>query len=167
MRPLEAQAIIACLHRHDVRYVLIGGLAAILHGSPQATFDADICPAPEAENLERLAAALRELGARVRAPDVPDGLPFACDAKFLASVQILNLVTAHGELDISFRPSGTGGHEDLAQKAAPITIEGHVVRVAALEDVIRSKEAAGRPKDVAALPVLRQLLQQIRERGQE
>jgi hypothetical protein len=61
MRPLEADAIIACLHRHDVRYVLIGGLAAILHGSPQVTFDADICPASGPENLERLAAALREM----------------------------------------------------------------------------------------------------------
>lgn len=162
MRPLEADAIIACLHRHDVRYVLIGGLAAILHGSPQVTFDADICPARDQENLEKLAEALREMNARVRAPDVPDGLPFACDVAFLSSVEILNLVTAHGELDLSFQPSGTAGYADLVQKAQAIGIGGHVAQVAALEDVIRSKEAAGRPKDHAALPLLRQLLEQIR-----
>jgi hypothetical protein len=161
MRPLEADAIIACLHRHDVRYVLIGGLAAILHGSPQVTFDADICPDSEPENLRRLAAALREIQARVRARDVPEGLPFACDAAFLSSVRILNLVTAFGELDLSFQPSGTGGYADLVRNSVPIEIKGHVVSVAALEDVIRSKEAAGRPKDLAALPVLRQLLEQI------
>ncbi len=165
MRPLEADAILACLHRHEVRYVLIGGLAAVLHGSPQATFDADICPASDADNLVRLAAALREMGARIRTEGVPGGLPFACDAPFLAGVRILNLVTLHGDLDLSFEPSGTEGYEDLARGATTLVIRDQPVRVAALEDVIRSKEAAGRAKDLAALPVLRLLLEQIRERG--
>ena len=109
MAPLEADQILACLERYGVRYVLIGGLAAVLHGSPQVTFDADICPAPDPSNLDALAGALREMRARVRTPDVPDGLPFACDARFLAGVSVLNLVTRFGELDISFTPSGTGG----------------------------------------------------------
>lgn len=165
MRPLEADAIIACLYRHDVRYVLIGGLAAILHGSPQVTFDVDICPARDSQNLERLAAALREMGARVRAPDVPEGLPFRCDAAFLSGVEILNLVTAHGELDLSFQPSGTAGYPDLVRSSRTISVKGHPTPVAALEDVIRSKEAAGRPKDQAALPLLRQLLQQSKPQG--
>lgn len=51
MSPLQADEIFACLDRHGVRYVLIGGLAAVLHGSPLATFDADICPAGDTENL--------------------------------------------------------------------------------------------------------------------
>jgi len=163
MSPLEADAIVACLQRHGVRYVLIGGLAAILHGSPQVTFDADICPAREPDDLERLAAALRELQARIRAVDAPEGLPFACDAAFLSRVEILNLVTAHGELDVTFQPSGTTGFAELVHNAVPVTIKEHVVLVASLEDVIRSKEAAGRPRDLAALPLLRQLLQRIRE----
>lgn len=165
MRPLEAEAIIACLNRHQVRYILIGGLAAVLHGSPQVTFDADICPETDLENLDRLAAALREMGARVRASDAPEGLPFACDARFLARVQLLNLVTRHGDLDLSFLPSGTDGYPDLARHASSMTIKGQPITVAALEDIIRSKEAAGRPKDQAALPVLRQLLQEIRRRN--
>jgi hypothetical protein len=165
MKPLEADAMVACLNRHGVQYVLIGGLAAVLHGSPQVTFDADICPARDPENLGRLAAALREMKARLRAADAPDGVAFSCDASFLAGVQMLNLVTAHGDLDVSFEPSGTEGYPDLVRRASRMTLKGESVSVAALEDVIRSKEAAGRLKDQAALPILRQLLEEIRKKG--
>ena len=68
MALLEADQILACLERHRVRYVVIGGVAAVLHGSPQATFDADICPAREPSDLAALALALREMKARIRAP---------------------------------------------------------------------------------------------------
>jgi hypothetical protein len=164
MAPLEADQILVCLERHGVRYVVIGGIAAILHGSPQVTFDADICPARDPSNLEALASSLREMKARIRAPDVPEGLPFACDATFLASVSLLNLVTQFGELDLSFTPSGTGGYADLIARAVRMSIQGSTVPVAALEDVIRSKEAANRPKDQRTLPLLRQLLAEIRAR---
>ena len=79
---LQADEIFSCLERHRVLYVVIGGLAAVLHGSPLATFDADICPKADAGNRERL-AALRELDARIRTPDVPGGLRFSCNAAFL------------------------------------------------------------------------------------
>lgn len=165
MTPLEADRILECLERHRVRYVVIGGVAAILHGSPQLTFDADICPAADRENLEALAFALREMKARIRAPDVPAGLPFACDAAFLGGVTLVNLVTRFGDLDLSFTPSGTGGYGDLSQRAVRVTLGGLSVPVAALEDVIRSKEAANRPKDQRTLPLLRQLLAEIRSRS--
>jgi len=84
MAPLEADQILACLEKHGVRYVVIGGVAAILHGSPRVTFDVDICPARDHSNLEALALALREMKARIPAPDAPEGLAFACDATFLA-----------------------------------------------------------------------------------
>lgn len=164
MKPLDAQSIVVCLNRHGVEFVLIGGLAAVLHGSPQVTFDADICPARHPENLERLAAALREMNARLRAADAPDGLHFPCDAGFLAEVQMLNLVTDHGDLDVSFEPSGTGGYTDLIRNASSMILKDRSVRVAALEDIIRSKEAAGRLKDQAALPILRRLLEEIRKK---
>ena len=102
--------------------------------------------------------------ARIRASDVPAGLPFACDATFLASVSLLNLVTQFGDLDLSFTPSGTGGYPDLIARAVRMPIQGSTVPVAALEDVIRSKEAANRPKDQRTLPLLRQLLAEIRAR---
>ena len=161
MTPLRADAILACLQESDVRYVLIGGLAAILHGSPQTTFDADICPARGDANLEKLAAALRHMNARIRTADAVGGLRFACDAGFLGGVELLNLVTDFGELDISFAPAGTGGYEDLIQRALALEVKGYRVAVAALEDIIRSKEAANRPKDQAALPLLRELLREI------
>lgn len=164
MSPLQADEIFACLDRHRVRYVLIGGLAAVLQGSPLATFDADICPARDAENLRRLASALEELDARIRTPDTPEGVRFARDQTFLAGVQILNLVTRFGDLDLSFRPSGTDGFEDLAAGSIEVQIKGASVRVASLQDVIRSKEAADRPKDRRVLPVLRDLLDETRKK---
>jgi hypothetical protein len=155
--------ILAALERHGVRYVVIGGLAATLHGSPVVTTDADICPASDRDNLDRLANALNELRARIRTADLVGGLAFACDATFLSRIEVaLNLTTKFGDLDVSMIPSGTGGFEDLSRQAVRISLAGHPVAVASLEDVIRSKEAANRPKDQAALPTLRLLLQRLR-----
>jgi hypothetical protein len=149
-----------------VRYVVIGGVGATLHGSPLPTRDADICPSQDAPNLDALAAALREMDARIRTPDVAEGLPFACDAVFLRQVRLLNLTTRFGDLDLSFEPSGTAGYEDLSPRAVVYDLgEDLFVRVAALEDIIRSKEAANREKDRLALPTLRLLLERIRKQG--
>ncbi|HXV60617.1 MAG TPA: hypothetical protein VEK15_07985 [Vicinamibacteria bacterium] len=164
MVALEADEIFACLDRHKVSYVLIGGLAAVLHGSPLPTVDVDICPSKGGSNLGRLAAALEELDARIRTPDVVGGVKFPHDAAFLANVALLNLVTRYGDLDLSFEPAGTEGFTDLARGAVDVRIRGIVVKVAALQDVIRSKEAANRPKDQRTLPVLRLLLDEIEKR---
>lgn len=158
--------IIAALERHAVRYLVIGGLAATLHGSPVMTTDADICPGREADNLERLARALVELRARIRTPGVPGGLVFTCDATFLSRIEVaLNLTTRFGDLDLSFVPSGTSGFEDLRQHAVTMSLVGRPVAVASLADVIRSKEAANRPKDQIALPALRLLLERLKSKG--
>lgn len=146
------------LAEHEVRYVLIGALAATLHGSPIRTGDADICPARDRQNLERLAAALQEMGARIRSDAVEGGAEFTCDAEFLDRMQLCNLVTDHGDFDLSFVPTGTEGYEDLAERAVLYDLDGVTVPVASLVDVIRSKEAAGRRKDLEALPTLRELL---------
>ena len=151
MTPLQAEEIFGCLDRHKVRYVLIGGLAAVLHGSPLPTLDIDICPSREPENLERLAAALDGMDARIRTADASDGVPFPRDAEFLGGVELLNLQTRFGDLDLSYVPAGTDGFDDLARNAVEMVIQGSSVAVAALEDVIRSKEAADRPKDHRAL----------------
>ena len=161
-RPRE---VLAALDRHQVRYVLIGGLAAAFHGSPSATQDADICPDRDPDNLVRLAAALKDLHARIRTEGVEDGLPFACDAKFFAMMSMTNLVTDAGDVDVTFDPAGTGGYSDLVRNAITIELDGVAIPTAALEDVIRSKTAANRPKDQAALPVLHELLRQVRGRS--
>ena len=167
MVELRADAMFERLEREGVRYVVIGGLAGILHGSPQVTFDADICPERSPANLENLATALRAMGARIRTSAAPEGLPFTCDAAFLGRVDLLNLVTDLGDLDLSFHPSGTGGFPDLILRAATMKVKDIDVPVASLEDVIRSKEAAGRPKDERTLPLLRQLLREVRDREGE
>jgi hypothetical protein len=91
----QPEEILRTLERYRVRYVLIGGVAATLHGSPLPTRDADLCPSREDENLDRLAAALRDMGSRIRTPDAPEGVPFACDAAFLRQMKkMLNLRTS-------------------------------------------------------------------------
>ena len=156
--------MLGALHRHGVEYVLIGGLAATLHGSTLRTGDADICPARDPDNLDRLSAALRSLDARVRSVDAPDGIRFACDAVFFGRVDLCNLTTTAGDLDISFVPAGTAGFDDLAAHAVTYDLDGLPVPVASLDDVIRSKRAANRAKDRAALPELEALRDEIRRR---
>jgi hypothetical protein len=162
--PLQPQAIFSCLERHSVAYVLIGGLAANLHGSSALTNDADICPDPSMENLERLTLALREIDARIRTDAEPDGLPFAGDAHFLARMKMVNLTTQLGDFDISFEPAASEGYADLVTRAVDIDSDGTTVRIASLADVIRSKEAANRPKDHATLPILYALQDEIERR---
>ena len=157
-RDLDLRRLFAVLQRHRVSYVLIGGLAAVVHGSPFPTEDADITPDGDRRNLDRLAAALRELDARIRTEGAPEGLPFTCDAAALASAQTWNLTTDAGDLDIAFRPSGTQGYDDLRRDATAIELYDVTVSVASLRDVVRSKQAANRPKDQRVLPALRELL---------
>lgn len=154
---LDPGAILRVLSEHGVRYVVIGGFAAIYHGSPHVTFDIDITPERSAENLDRLSSALRELGAAIRAEGV-EPLPFNHDGRSLGAVEVWNLRSPHGDLDISFTPAGTAGYDDLHRDAVDTTVLGVRIEVASLADVVRSKEAADRPKDHLSLPVLRRLL---------
>ena len=153
---LNAAAIAATLNRHQVRYVVIGAFAAIAQQAPiPATRDIDLTPEASQENLARLSLALKELGARIRAEAVPEGLPFSHDAASLAAADVWNLICADGEFDISFRPSGfDGGYAQLAVNAHRLRVGETEVVVADLADVIRSKESAGRPKDLRVLPLL-------------
>lgn len=156
--PLDPQRILSTLAQHGVQYVLIGALAARLQGFPRATYDADITPAKDRDNLQRLAAALRELGARIYTEQIPEGLAFDCSAAMLARADIWNLITDAGRLDLAFKPSGTEGYDDLVRHAVRFTIYDHDVRAARLEDIIRSKEAAGRPQDRQDVEVMREML---------
>jgi len=155
------EAILGVLAKHDVRCVLIGGFAAVIHGSPYVTTDVDVVPATDQENLGRLSSALKEMHARVWTSNEPGGIPFDHSAGSLASVRVWNLVTDHGRLDITFAPSGTDGFDDLARDAVHLTILGVPVQVASLRDVVRSKEAAGREKDRLVLPVLRRIIAEV------
>lgn len=156
--PLDPELLFRTLARHQVQFVLIGALAARLQGFPRFTRDADITPARDATNLQRLAAALRELDARIYTEQIPEGLPFDCSAPMLARADIWNLITKAGRLDLAFMPSGTSGFADLAPQAVRFEVYGHTLLAARLEDIIRSKEAANRPQDRQDLEVLREML---------
>ena len=160
-RSFDPEEILRVLERHEVRYVLIGGLAATLYGSPHVTTDVDVAPEAGEANLKKLAHSLEDLDARIRTPGEPDGLPFEHSAQMLRKVSLLNLTTRAGDLDLAFEPAGTGGYPDLTRRAVEIEIHGVHVSVAALADVIRSKEASGREKDRLTLPTLRRLLERL------
>jgi hypothetical protein len=154
----DPERILRTLAARRVRYVLVGATAARLHGFPRLTADADITPARDRDNLDRLAAALIDLGARVYTESVPEGLSFSCDATALARAKLWNLVTDAGRVDIIFRPSGTQGFEDLDRSAVAFQVFDVEVRAASLEDILRSKQASNRPQDQQDVIVLREML---------
>jgi hypothetical protein len=154
---LDIEAILRTLDRHGVDYILIGGLAARLHGSPLMTDDVDITPTADPENLRRLVAALRELGAELRVAGMDEGLPFEFDERSFHPTTAMTLVTRGGPLDLCFQPVGTDGYSDLAEHAETYEVFGLTIKVASLEDIIRSKAAAGRDVDLQALPTLHAL----------
>ena len=154
------------LNRHEVRYVVIGGLAGEFLGAAIGTNDIDICYERTPANVDRLAGALKDLHAVLRVAGVTEDLPFNLDGRTLAAGDSFTFRSDAGDLDVLGTPSGTGGFRDLDADATTYDLgEGLLVRVVSLDDLIRMKEAASRPKDQAHLHVLAALKQRIQERG--
>lgn len=148
----DSTALIRTLVDGGVEFIVIGGVAGQLLGSPLNTFDIDICYARETPNLERLATVLVGLGASLRG--APAGLPFQLDSRTLRNGDSFTFLTSLGALDILGTPAGTDGYHDLARSAVSMEVVGRSVRVASLDDLIRMKRAAGRTKDLLALEEL-------------
>lgn len=164
--PFDPYRALEVLTRHGVQFVVIGAFSAVTQGYPLPTQDLDVTPTRDPENLERLAAALRELRAELRLPR-DERLPFVLDAEYLARANSWTLSTDAGPLDIIFEPAGTAGFQDLSRDAIEQTIRGIQVLLASVRDVIRMKETSNRIKDQAQLPALRQTLEVIRRREAE
>lgn len=148
--PIDPLGVLEVLARHRVRFVLIGGVAANIHGYPLPTEGVDITPETSTTNQRRVAAALDEMNA-------DDGV--ANDPNVVGDP---HLTTDLGNLDIVTEPAGTRGYADLRRDASDVQLGRDLtVSVASLPDIIRSKEAAGRAKDHAALPALRATLDRI------
>jgi hypothetical protein len=145
MVAFDPEPIIRVLVRHHVDFVVIGGVAATIQGSTTITEDLDICYSRDRANLDRLVAALRELGARLRG--APDDVPFQLDALSLRNGLNFTFTTSHGSFDCLGDPGGGVDYESLLANADPIDIDGVEIRVASLDDLIRMKRAAGRIKD--------------------
>ena len=149
---LRVHELLRRLTEREVDFVVVGGVAVILQASPRLTKDLDICYAPEQVNLDRLGAVLIELGARLRC--VEEDLPFVPDGRALRHTQILTLTTVDGGLDLLVEPDGSPSYPALRRRADQIDIDGIVVRVASIEDLIAMKRAAGRPQDLVDLESL-------------
>lgn len=137
--------------RHEVDYVLVGGLAAQTHGNTRMTNDVDLIPAPDPRNLGRLAGALQALDARVLNPGHEE---LEIDAKMLPRATIWQLATPHGDIDVLNDAPGAAPYPELRERALVISLDEARVPVAGRDDLIRMKLARGRPidrADVAAL----------------
>ena len=159
VEPLRIDELLRVLVHHRVEFVLVGGVAAILHGSPLTTEDLDVVYAVEPGNCRRLARALREMDAMYRDPA---GRRISPDEGRLESLRLHLLDTRFGRLDL-LRAIGAGSrYEDLLGRSRRMSVEEMEIRVLELDAIIESKEAAGRPKDLYQLPYLRQLSRESR-----
>lgn len=148
------------LARHDVDFILIGGIAAIVLGSSYSTSDLDVAYARDRANLERLADALRELGATLRG--APPGVPFRLDADTLEAGLNFTFETEGGDLDVFGEPAGAPAYAELKRRSSTERIEGVELRVASIDHLIAMKEAAGRTKDTLLASQLRTLSDTLR-----
>lgn len=148
-----------------VDFVVIGGIAGQAHGSALLTFDLDVAYSRSPENLERLAAALREMDARLRG--APEDVPFLLDARALAAGANFTFATDHGSVDILSDPAGAPPYQRLREDAITIEVAGRRVLVASLDHLIAMKSATGRAKDTNAAMEYRVLADEIRRREAE
>ncbi|CAN5540647.1 hypothetical protein BH20ACT2_BH20ACT2_22250 [soil metagenome] len=158
----EPRLALRALDEHGVSFVLIGGLAAQLLGAPLTTVDVDVCCQRSEENHRRLAEALKELQAKLRMPGVGKDLPCQLEAATITAGGNFTFDTTAGWFDVLAVPSGTDGYDDLVKGATQLDLgDGLLVSVAALDDLIRMKQASRRPKDQAHLYILEALREEI------
>lgn len=157
--PFDPLRGIAVLLAHDVQFVMIGGLAGRMWGSPTVTNDLDVCHDTSAGNLRNLSAALTELEARLRGVD--GDVAWSPSVEALRAAESFTLATTAGNLDLLARPAGTTGYDDVATTATEMDLGDLRVLVADVEDLIRMKRATGRPKDLIEVEVLGAVLEEL------
>lgn len=162
-RGFDPVAALQVLVAHRVDFVVIGGIAARLWGSAMITRDLDICYARAPANLERLAAALRQVHAKLRG--VREEVPLRLDAGTLAAGDSFTFTSDVGDLDCLGAPTGTSGYDDLKADAEQMDVDGLKIWVSSLVDLMDMKRAAGRNKDLQALENLGALRDELTRRG--
>jgi hypothetical protein len=158
----DPERLLEVLVKHRVRFVIIGGTAARLWGSPVLTRDLDICYARESANLEALAAALREIGVALRG--VKEAVPFQMDAQTLRNGDSFTFTSPLGDIDVLATPTGTRGFDELAGDAREMALGQLRVNVVSVDDLIRMKRAAGRTKDRLLIEELGALREELAKR---
>jgi hypothetical protein len=154
----DFRAALGALAGAGVRFIIVGGAAATVHGSARLTQDLDIVYAREGDNLRRLAAALAAFAPYLRG--APAGLPFRLDEATIKRGLNFTLTTTLGDLDLLGEIVGGGGFEALEPHAIPVEVFGVSCLCLGLPKLVEVKRAAGRPKDLEALAELESLLEQ-------
>ena len=149
------QTLLDRLAEAEVAYVVVGGMAAVLHGADIVTIDLDVCYEPAADNRRRLVAALEPLEPYPRGWE--PGLPFAWDARALTDTPFLTLTTSAGAIDLLVDVPGIGEYQAVRAASDAFDVASHAVRVLSLDALINAKRATARPKDLVVLPVLEAL----------
>ncbi len=158
---LKLRETLVPLAAHDVDFVIIGAVAAGLHGSARTTLDLDVCYSRHTANLERLASALAPFHPRLR--DLPPGLPFLWEASTLRIGSLFTLTTDLGDIDLLAEVTGVGGYPEVKAASVPVEMFGYRFAVLSLDALIASKRAIGRTKDLLILPELEAIREATRE----
>lgn len=151
----DFRALITALCDAEVRFVLVGGVAATLHGSARLTQDVDVVYARDRDNLARIVTALGALHPRLR--EAPTGLPFVLDEETLAAGLNFTLATSAGDIDLMGEIPGPGGYDAVLPHTIEVRLFGAACRCLDLPTLIAAKTASGRPKDLEAIAELRAL----------
>lgn len=146
------EAPLRLLAEYRVNCVIVGGIAAAIHGSSLLTNDVDVCYARDSSNLKQLAEALQSVNARLR--NAPEGLPFILDEETLKRGLNFTFATDIGDLDLLGEIRGVGVYEDVLEGSLTVELFGYDFAVIDIGKLIVAKRAAGRPKDLIALPEL-------------
>jgi hypothetical protein len=150
---LDVEGMLRRLTEAGVDFVVIGGIAMLLHGSSRLTRDLDIVFAADEGNLEALGGVLTALAAKLRG--ISKDVPFVPDAATLRNVELLTLDTAAGWLDVHRHVDGAPRYDVLRRRAERMELGGFSVLVASPDDMIAMKVAAGRPVDLIDVEELR------------
>jgi len=148
------------LNNCAVEYVLVGGVAAVVHGSQLVTGDLDICAPLDAPNLAKIVGALSDLQAKFRM--TPDRRPLPTEPDELAGYKNLYLETLLGQLDILSEIAGVGDYAEVAMHSITLDLGGAICRVLDLDTLIKSKKALGRPRDLQAVIELEAIRQHLK-----
>jgi|ERR1043165_700176 hypothetical protein len=151
------EAPLRLLGEYEVDCVIVGGVAAAIHGSLLLTNDLDVCYARDSGNLKRLAQALQSVHARLR--NAPEGLPFILDDETLKRGLNFTFTTEIGDLDLLGEVRGLGQYDDVLEDSLPVELFGYRFAVIDIGKLIIAKRSAGRPKDLIALPELEAILE--------
>ena len=152
--------ILTRLNRHKVEFVVVGGLAGVVHGSALVTEDVDVCAPLSQQNLTRILAALADINPRFRMS--PHRPPLPGDAERLAGYKNLYLITDLGQIDFLSEITGIGGYDEVSQHTIRVDLAGVPVQVLDLDALIASKKAMGRAKDIRAATELEAIRDRLR-----